>query len=175
MPCLCRIMNGGIRTPARLAGGSSQLPAAAAGPVRGRAGSRAGFSLPSIRCPYDVRQAGQRMRHRGRRAPGPWRTGAPARVAGFSWIIASSFAVSGVRAGIARPGRPGDEIVPPLGNVLQVRPVRQSGRPGNSISFHPAAIEFRMLMTYAVLLDTGNGKNGDRHGPESTDLPHRRP
>jgi len=80
-------MKGGIRTPARLAGGSSQLLAAAAGPVRGRAGSRAGSSLPSIRCPYDVRRAGQRIRRRGRRAPGPSRTGAQARLADFSWII----------------------------------------------------------------------------------------
>jgi hypothetical protein len=81
-------MKGGIRNPARLADGSSQLPAAAPGPAPARpAGSRAGFSLPSIRRPYDARHAGSRIHRRGRRVPGFALTGALARVAGFSWII----------------------------------------------------------------------------------------
>jgi hypothetical protein len=102
-------MKGGIRRPARLAGGLSELPAAAGDPDPARpAGSRAGFSLPSIRFPYDARHAGSRIRRRGWRVPGPSRTGAQARVAGFSWIIRyRSFAAHGVRAEITRPGPSG--------------------------------------------------------------------
>lgn len=71
-------MNGGIRSSARLAGGSSRLPVAAPGPAPAPpAGSRAGSSLPSIGGHEDVRHAGS---IRGG-VPGCWRMGAQARVA----------------------------------------------------------------------------------------------